>query len=55
MFYPLSASWQKGDPSLSKRSALAAASVGSKVYLIGGYLYGNPVIELNSVEAYSTE
>ncbi len=55
MFDPLSASWQKGDPSLSKRSTLASASVGSKAYLIGGYLYGNPIIELNSVEAYSTE
>ncbi|HOI64330.1 MAG TPA: SUMF1/EgtB/PvdO family nonheme iron enzyme [Mesotoga sp.] len=55
IYDPLSDSWQKGDPSLSKRSALAAASVGSKAYLIGGYLYGNPIIELNSVEAYSTE
>lgn len=55
IYDPLSDSWQKGDPSLSKRSALAAASVGSKAYLIGGYLYGNPVIELDSIEAYSIE
>ncbi len=55
IYDPLSDSWQKGDPYLSKRSAPAAASVGSKAYLIGGYLYGNTVIELDSIEVYSTE
>ncbi len=50
IYDPLSDSWQEGDPSLSKRSALAAASIGSKAYLIGGYLYGNTVIELDSMK-----